>query len=146
MIGGSLFQFLPHPHYSSLCHPLKIPSIPGEHSFCPLLKGGASTHCISPECSFHGWLKIVTVFYPFQMMSGYMSWGTWILFMVQISIIIRKHESHPESSKVQTLYWWEVSLCIRRLGQSLWAQEEAGRTSTGAALGLNLGGGGDFRL
>lgn len=52
-----------------------------------LLKGGASTYCISPECSFHGWVETVMLIVlqvpsPFQMMSGFMSWGTWIMFMV----------------------------------------------------------------
>lgn len=100
MIGGGLFKIFcstltaPHPH-SSPCHPFKIPSIPGEYSFCPA-QGWRINLCLSPECSFHRWLKIVMlvvlqVLCPFQMMGSFRSWGTWVLFVVQVSIESLSH-------------------------------------------------------
>lgn len=79
MIRGDLFKvFAPLP-CSFLRHPFKIPGIPDEHLFCPA----------------QGWyinllyrsriLIVLQVLYPFQTMSGFMSRGTWILFMVQIA-------------------------------------------------------------
>lgn len=84
MIGGNVFEafapppvFCPLPSLENAVYAWRALILPGSRWCSNLL--------YLPECSFHGWLKTVLfialrVLYPFQMMSGFMSWGTWEVF------------------------------------------------------------------
>ena len=88
MIGGNVFQaFAPPPPFFPL--PALENAVFAWRALILPCSRWRSNLLYLPECSFHGWLKMVLfiasrVLYPFQMMSGFMSWGSWIVFMSNI--------------------------------------------------------------
>lgn len=107
MSGRNLFKFLPHPHFTlPFAILLKYQIFLGSIHFA-LLRGGTATYCIFPECSFHGWLKIVTVLYPFQMMSGFMieELGFFLWFR---SLLLLESMNNIQSVPKSRLYLGEI--------------------------------------